>query len=319
VVRAVKSLEEKGIVLRQINLSEITSEHEESTYRLNLEWRPGTTGGNGNGKRGDSDEGEEVVSKSNYPVPKSNDPVSKGDRGWLQNRPTPGFKIERGVVPKSNPQETDQETVQETAASGVAAECGRGEGASEVKVLAKELEANDLNGDTAERYARTFPEESRRQLDLTRELPDSAFREGRGAYLARAIPGRYKPLKAYSELQQVKAQALRQQAERLQESFQVVQEARRATLWPQYLSFLRGMQERLKESHFDVYKQFQACEAGERAKYERLGVSARIFDQEEQGLQRFAEFFARNGVAAISFEDWQHHVAGGATVSLASA
>lgn len=311
VARAVKTLEEQGIILRKLNLSETSNEHEESTYSLNLNWQPNR--GSGGGSR-ESDErgGEEVV-------PKSNHPVSKGDSRWSQNRTTPSPKMKPGVVPKSNPQETDQETVQETAASGVAAECGRGEGASEVKVLAKELEANDLNGDTAERYARTFPEESRRQLDLTRELPDSAFREGRGAYLARAIPGRYKPLKAYSELQQVKAQALRQQAERLQESFQVVQEARRATLWPQYLSFLRGMQERLKESHFDVYKQFQACEAGERAKYERLGVSARIFDQEEQGLQRFAEFFARNGVAAISFEDWQHHVAGGATVSLASA
>src|SRR5579871_6675282 len=89
VARAVKTLEEQGIILRRLNLSETSNEHEESTYSLNLDWQRNRGSGSGGG-------GGEVV-------PKSNHPVSKDDKGWSQNRTTPSPKMKPGVVPKSNP------------------------------------------------------------------------------------------------------------------------------------------------------------------------------------------------------------------------
>src|SRR5579871_2788787 len=55
VARAVKTLEEQGIILRRLNLSETSNEHEESTYSLNLDWQR-NRGSGGGGK---------VVPKSN--------------------------------------------------------------------------------------------------------------------------------------------------------------------------------------------------------------------------------------------------------------
>src|SRR5262249_18012408 len=61
VARAIKTLEERDIILRRINLSETSNEHEESTYSLNLNWQrnPASNGGGGGGEK-------EVVPKSNH-------------------------------------------------------------------------------------------------------------------------------------------------------------------------------------------------------------------------------------------------------------
>jgi phage replication O-like protein O len=89
VARAVKTLEEQKILIRQLNIND-KNEHDENTYSLNLSWPDG------------------VLSKSEYPP-------SKNEEGYSQNRSTGTPKIGGGVLPKSETQETDQETDQETA------------------------------------------------------------------------------------------------------------------------------------------------------------------------------------------------------------
>jgi phage replication O-like protein O len=89
VARAVKTLEEQKILIRQININD-KNEHDENTYSLNLSW-PGEV------------------------LPNSENPPSKNGAGYSQNRSTGTPKIGGGVLPKSETQETDQETDQETA------------------------------------------------------------------------------------------------------------------------------------------------------------------------------------------------------------
>jgi phage replication O-like protein O len=89
VARAVKTLEEQKILIRQININD-KNEHDENTYSLNLNW-------------------------SGEVLPKSENPPSKNGEGYSQNRSTGTPKIGGGVLLKSETQETDQETDQETA------------------------------------------------------------------------------------------------------------------------------------------------------------------------------------------------------------
>lgn len=89
VARAVKTLEEQKILIRQININD-KNEHDENTYSLNLNW-PGEV------------------------LPNSENPPSKNGEGYSQNRSTGTSKIVGGVLPKSEIQETVQETAQETA------------------------------------------------------------------------------------------------------------------------------------------------------------------------------------------------------------
>lgn len=95
VARAVKTLEEQHILVRKTNIND-KNEHDENTYRLNLDW-PGEV------------------------LPKSENPPSKNDSGYSQNHSTPTSKIGEGVLPKSETQETRQETAQETATTENAA------------------------------------------------------------------------------------------------------------------------------------------------------------------------------------------------------
>ncbi|MDQ3258896.1 MAG: replication protein [Acidobacteriota bacterium] len=90
VARAVKSLEEQKFLIRKTNLND-KNEHDENTYSLNLNW-------------------PEVL-------PNSENPLSKSEEGYSQNRSTGTPKFGGGVLPKSETQETVQETVQETAAA----------------------------------------------------------------------------------------------------------------------------------------------------------------------------------------------------------
>jgi phage replication O-like protein O len=92
VARAVKTLEEQKILIRQVNLND-KNEHDENTYSLNLNWPEGV-------------------------LPKSENLPSKNGEGYSQNRSTGTPKIGGGVLPKSETQETDQETDQETATTG---------------------------------------------------------------------------------------------------------------------------------------------------------------------------------------------------------
>ena len=91
VARALKSLEEQTILIRKTNIND-KNEHDENTYSLNLNWN------------------EKVL-------PNSENPPSKNDERFSQNRSTSTPKIEVPVLPKSETQETGQETRQETAAT----------------------------------------------------------------------------------------------------------------------------------------------------------------------------------------------------------
>jgi phage replication O-like protein O len=102
VARALKALEDLGVVARTTNLSATGREFEENTYRINLDWQPRHGGGTAEpeGQAG----GGGVVSKRDHLA-------SPSPRGWSQNQ--------TGVVSKRDTQETEfQETVQETAAQG---------------------------------------------------------------------------------------------------------------------------------------------------------------------------------------------------------
>src|SRR5579871_1338405 len=50
VTRALKVLEERGVILRKHNLSDKTREYEENTYSINLDWEPPTGESHGGGQ-----------------------------------------------------------------------------------------------------------------------------------------------------------------------------------------------------------------------------------------------------------------------------
>ena len=96
VARAVKTLEDQQILIRKTNIND-KNEHDENTYRLNLNW-PGEV------------------------LPNSENPPSKKDGGYSQNRSTGSLKIGGGVLPKSETQETEQETATTDFAAAVVSE-----------------------------------------------------------------------------------------------------------------------------------------------------------------------------------------------------
>jgi phage replication O-like protein O len=201
VSRALNTLESMGIVLRQTNLAETGKEFDENTYSINLAWEPeGDSGGSpssrggGNGSHSSS---AGVVAKSDYPsskkssapkakgvVPKSDYLVAKQQRGWSEN--------ETGVVPKSDPQETDQ---QETAATSSEEE---GNAAADYQELVEKLTSNGVGRAVAEALAHSDPEACRRCLTY---LPFADIRSSTGAFLANVIRPGYGPPKAYEEAQ----------------------------------------------------------------------------------------------------------------------
>ncbi len=133
VARAVKTLEEQNILQRKTNIND-KNEHDENTYRLNLNW---------NG---------EVL-------PNSENPPSKNELGYSQNRSTSTPKIGGGVLPNSETQETDQETDQETAT----AETDAAAVFSESYTLLRE---RGFDESAARELSSSYPEEQiRRQCD----------------------------------------------------------------------------------------------------------------------------------------------------------
>jgi phage replication O-like protein O len=207
VARALNSLEERNIVIRSLNFAESGLEYDESTYRINLDWSPEGEAGSG-GNESESHGGvvpnsdyppssresrkTGVVPKSDYVVPNSDQVVAKDDRGWSQNR--------RGVVPKSDPQETDQETVQETASKGEREGDSKSlaDADADFRNLVKELVANGVGKSVAEDLARKDPEGCRRSLAY---LPYAEIKKSRGAFLVSAIRHGYGPPAAYEKAQ----------------------------------------------------------------------------------------------------------------------
>lgn len=192
VARAIKTLEDRDIILRKVNVSEASNEHEESTYSLNLNWQPNP----GSGRGGQNNEGRRGGEEEKGVVPKSNHLVSKREGRWSQNRTTPGPRMKPEVVPKSNPQQTEQETVQETAAEKGSA------------VLVEKLVACGLNRREALRFAEEKPEECRRQLDYIRYRIQTGypFRSGPGAFLRRAIEAGFSAPSGYEKSKRDEAQ-----------------------------------------------------------------------------------------------------------------
>ncbi|MDE2125279.1 MAG: replication protein [Armatimonadetes bacterium] len=192
VARAIKTLEAKQIILRKLNLNEKSNEHEESTYRLNLAWRvKGSSGGGGR------------------VVPDSDHVPSNGDARWSHDRTTSSPKIEPGVVPESNPQETAQEAEQETAAVP-SVPC------TDAAELVHELIAHDMNRGDAIRLATADAAQCRRQLDFLRfrMRVGFVFKSGRGAFLRRAIEDGFAPPRGYEEARRAEVRSMARKAHR---------------------------------------------------------------------------------------------------------
>jgi phage replication O-like protein O len=102
VARAIKTLEEQNILIRRVNIND-KNEHDENTYSLNLNWP-----------------GEVLLNSEN--------PPSKNEEEYSQNRSTGTPKIGEGVLTKSETQETGQETGQETATTPIVAAAASSEG-----------------------------------------------------------------------------------------------------------------------------------------------------------------------------------------------
>ena len=199
VARALKTLEDLGVILRKTNFSETGREFEENTYSINLDWQPKGGGGvpdePGPSASGRTDsEHSGVVSKCDYPLSKDAKevvskcayPVAKVNQGWSQNKTR--------VVSKRYLQETDlQETDQETAAGCETPEAAR---AAAVQSLVEELVAHGVGRTTAGRLALEKPEVCRRCLEY---LPYANIRTNRGAWLANAIRDEYGPPSGYDQ------------------------------------------------------------------------------------------------------------------------
>jgi phage replication O-like protein O len=200
VARALNTLEIMGIVLRQSNLADTGKEFDENTYSINLAWEhEDDSGGGPSSSSGNGDDGDSsgVVAKSDYPpskkkparkvkgvVPKSDQVVAKKEPRWSEN----GI----GVVPKSDPQETD---LQETAATSSKE---KGNVAADYQELVEKLTSNGVGRAVAEALAHSDPKACRRCLAY---LPFADIRSSTGAFLANAIRHGYGPPKGYEEVQ----------------------------------------------------------------------------------------------------------------------
>ncbi len=187
VSRAITELLEKGIVIRQNNLSETTGEFEESTYQININWEPPSsrgTGGRGGGSKGSNAPSGGVVPKSDDVLSKSDEVLSKDDHRSSQNRTR--------VIPKSDIQETDQqETVQETAAEKKTNSIIPSVAAAD---LIEELIGQGVGRSAAALLVQQKPAECKRQLEY---LPFVEIKKSKGAWLANAIRGEFGPPAKY--------------------------------------------------------------------------------------------------------------------------
>jgi hypothetical protein len=227
VARAIKTLEARRIILRKVNVRETSIEHEESTYSLNLDWQV----------KGSSGVGGKVVPQSNHLVP-------RGDQRWSQNGTTRSPKIEPGVVPKSDLQETEQETEQETAAETGTPRTDAAAG------LLNELVSHGLNRIDAIRLAAIDRNECRRQLEFLsyRIQGGFVFKSGKGAFLRRAIENGFGPPKGYEEARRAEVQSILEKAHRSAE----------LALRASERNSLRKTLDRLEIDQPDVFSAFMA-------------------------------------------------------------
>ena len=249
--------------MRQTNLAETGKEFDENTYSINLAWEPETDSGGspssrggGNGSHGSS---AGVVAKSDYPspkkpsapkakgvVPKSDQVVAKQEGGWSENG--------TGVVPKSDPQETDLQETASTSCQGSAAD---------YQELVEKLTSNGVGRTVAEELARSHPDACRRCMEY---LPFVNIRSSKGAFLANGIRHGYGPPKAYEEAQQRLARngvdSVRNGGPVAQRIGQLTTPPRRNDLRARFLAW--------REKYPEEHVAFLAFEEEEKSKVERI-------------------------------------------------
>lgn len=283
VARAVKSLEERGLLVRELNVDTATGEHEQTTYHLNLDFagslgRTGTSQA-GRPSRSPRGAGERVL-------PESKD-VLLGSGG---GSPILG----EGVLPESEIQETDQETEQETAAEGAAAG------------LVSALVAEDMNQEDAVRLAATHPVECRRQLAYL-AYKRAELRGSPGAWLRCAIEGAYGPPAGY---RRARTAAVRRARSETQAAGRAARGAHEAAHGPAYTAYVAQVMGEMSQTQTELWAEFQLLEAETRAGRARAPVSpvavARClaaFDDPASRRERFMAFFGARGLV-LDFWTW---------------
>jgi phage replication O-like protein O len=295
VARALKVLEEQGIIIRRHNVSEKSREYEENTYSINLNWEPPSRGGQGreggpHGSAGQEPE-EGVVSKCYHPV-------SKPARGWYQN-------VTR-VVTKVYTQETDQqETDQETASAKRVPEENALDAAA--AALVQELVAHGVGRTAAMRYAQEKPDTCRRCLEY---LPYAKFKTTKGAWLANAIRDEYGPPRGYED---AKARLARKQEAERRDLARNAHQKDGLAIREQKAVKVRSAYRQLEETQGEAFAAFTEYVQRERAKTARIAqhLSAERraellveFDQPQRRLELFEawmtsapEFLARQATS----------------------
>lgn len=284
VARAAKSLEARGLLVRQRNLDASTGEHDQTTYRLNLDFTGELGAASVLPDRQVSPEvGERALPERENVLP---------DTGG--GTPMPG----EGGLPERERQETDQETEQETAAGAPAED------------LVAALVAQDLNREDAVRLAGASPAECRRQLDY---LPYKAaeLRGSPGAWLRCAIEGAYGPPRSYRQAQ---ASARRQAATAARVEARRAQDAYVAAWQEAYAGYLDQRLGEIMAREPRLWEEFQTHEAQLRAAHERLPLSEPMrarclaaFDTPGSHGERCTAFFAERG-RVLDFWAWDRTV-----------
>lgn len=284
VARSAKSLEERGLLLRQQNRDESTGEHDETMYSLNLECEAPSV----EAQTASPVEAVAADGAGEGVLPKSEDVLSETGGG------TPILGV--GVLPKSEIQETEQETDQETAA-------GTAAGLSD---LIAELVSRDMNREDAVRLAQAKPDECRRQLAY---LPYKAgeLRGSPGAWLRCAIEGEYGPPAGYRRARESAEQ--RERAEQAR-SVQVARAIHERTHRAAYLTYVDGVATRLPETHPALSREFEESEARVRAACKTAPISAAGVERclasltlPEHRLERLLSFLTPHGLV-LGFWQW---------------
>lgn len=206
VAAALKSLEERGLILRTNNRTDTGREYEESTYRINLDCEPPEPEDNQGGQNEPGAQGSSGgKTKYDPPVAKQKPPsknrggvvqkldylVQKLDGGWSKNWTT--------VVQKLDQQETDlQETDQETAAAKAQAPPDGPVAAAADFSLVEELVLHGVGRSVATQLAKEKPELCRRYLEY---LPFAEVKTTEGAWLTNAIRNEFGPPAGYVKVQ----------------------------------------------------------------------------------------------------------------------
>ncbi len=167
----------------------------------------------------------------------------------------------------------------------------------ETSALVAELVSSELNQATAVIFAKGDPDECRRQLAFTAAMTDEDFTEGRGAYLARAIPEKWGPPKRYKERQR-QEEAARTKAEAAQaaNARQSHGETRRATEEAQ----ARKTLSHLENEQGEAYSAFTEWLRAKRVRFENICRNL----SEERKLERLRDFDSEANRVRL-FQEWQ--------------